>query len=121
VLPDLVAGDVGLVGALHDPFQGLVIVTVELCVIESHGAILDEGIEVVGLFQVEVILAVVRVGRDELTTHRLMNLPQDYLHLSKQISSRGAAQVLDPGLKQAQPVAQLLGCCTQGGVDVTSS
>ena len=30
VLPDLVARDVGLVGALHDPLQGLVVVAVEL-------------------------------------------------------------------------------------------
>jgi hypothetical protein len=30
VLPDLVAGDVSLVGTLHDPFQGLVVITVYL-------------------------------------------------------------------------------------------
>ena len=63
VLPDLVAGDVGLVGALHDPLQRLVVVAVELRWIEALGPLLDQGVEVVGLLEVEVVLAVVRVGR----------------------------------------------------------
>ena len=62
VLPDFVAGDVGLVGALHDPFQGLVVVTVELRGIETFGPLLDQGVEIVGLLEVQVVLAVVRVG-----------------------------------------------------------
>ena len=61
VLPDLVAGHIGLVRALHDPFQGLVVVAVELRGVEALGPLFDQRVEVVGLLQVQIELAVVRV------------------------------------------------------------
>ena len=118
VLPDLVAGDVGLVGALHDPPERLVVVAVELRGIEALGPLLDQGVEVVGLLEVQVVLAVVRVGRDELPAHRLEDFPQDGLHLGEQVVGRIAAQFLDAGLEEAEAVAQFLCRRAQGGVDV---
>ncbi len=88
VLPDLVAGDVGLVGALHDPFQGLVVVAVELGGIEALGALLDERVEVVGLLEIQVILPVVRVGGDELAADRSVDLAQDRFHLGQEVVGR---------------------------------
>ena len=101
VLPDFVAGDIGLVGALHDPFQRLVVVAVELGGIEALGPLLDQGVEVVGLLEVQVVLAIVRVGGDELAAHCLVNFPQNGLHLGEQIVGRIAAQVLNAGLEKA--------------------
>ena len=61
VLPDAITGDVGLVDALHHAAQGSVVVAVQTGRVETVGALLDQGIEVVGLLEVEIELAVVRV------------------------------------------------------------
>ncbi|KUK57129.1 MAG: hypothetical protein XD80_1565 [Synergistales bacterium 53_16] len=45
VLPDLVTGDVSLVGELHEPFQGLVVIAVELGGIKALGVLLCERVE----------------------------------------------------------------------------
>ena len=100
-------------------FKRLVVVAVELRGIQALGALFDQGVEVVGLLEVEVVLAVVRVRRDELAADRLVDFPQDGLHLGKQIVGRIAAQVLDAGLVEAKAVAQFLRRCAQRGVDVT--
>ncbi len=83
VLPDLVAPDIGLIGAFHDPLKRLVVVTVGLRGIETFGPILDERIEIIGFLEVQVILAVVRVGRDELAADGFMDFPQNRLHLGE--------------------------------------
>ena len=119
VLPDLVAGDVGLVGALHDLFQGIVVVAVELGGIEALGALLDERVEVVGLLEIQVELPVVRVGGDELAADRLVDFAQDRFHLGKEVVGRVSAQVLDAGLVETERVAQLFGRGAQGCVDVS--
>ena len=81
VLPDPVAGDVGLVGALHHPPQGVVVVAVQPRRIEALGPLLDQGVEVVALLEVEVVLAVVRVRRNELPADRPVDLPEHRLYL----------------------------------------
>ena len=109
MLPDLVAGNVSLVGTLHDPFQGFIVVAVELGEFEAFGALFDQGVEVIGLFEVEIVLPVVRVGGNELPTDGFMDFTQNGLNLGEQIIGRIAAQFLYAGLIQAESVAELLG------------
>ena len=118
VLPDPVAGDVGLVGALHHPPQGIVVVAVQLRRVEALGPLLDQGVEIVGLPEVEVVLAVVRVGRNELAAHRAVDLPEDRLHLRQQVFGGVSPEVFDPRLVQAEAVPELFGGGAQAGVDV---
>ena len=108
VFPNLVAGDVSMVGALHDPAERVVVVAVQLGGVQSFGASLDQGVVVVGLFQVQVVLAVVGVRRYELAAHRLVYLVQDGLDLRQEVVGWVASQVLDAGLVQTEGVPQLL-------------
>jgi len=102
VLPDPVARDVSWqVDALHDLFQSLVVVAVELREIERFCALVDQGVIVVGLLEVQIILAVVRVGRDELTAHRLVDFPEYRFDLGKQVVRWDATQLSDTGLEEA--------------------
>ena len=61
VLPDLVAPDVGLVGAFQDTGQGVEVILVELRVGERVDLVLDLGVVVDRLLEVEIVLVVVRV------------------------------------------------------------
>ncbi len=85
VFPDLVTGDVGPVRTLHDPFQGLVVITIELRSIQALCPFFDQRVEVVGLFQVEVELPVVGVRGDELPADRPVDLTQDSLYVGEQV------------------------------------
>src|SRR5208337_5630069 len=76
MLPDLIAPDVGLVGTLQGTGQSVEVIAVKLGVGERVGLVLDLGVVVDGLLKIEVVLVVVRVVRDELTSHRL----RDFLH-----------------------------------------
>ena len=116
--PDRVAGDVGLVGALHHPPQGVVVVSVQPRPIETLGPLFDQGIEVVGLLKIEVVLAIVRVRRDELTADRLVDLPEHGFHLRQEIVRRVSSEFLDAGLVQAKTVPQLLGGRPETGMDI---
>ena len=118
VLPDAIAGDVGLVGALHHAAQGIVVVPVQPRRVETRRALLDQGIEVVGLLEVEIELAVVRVRRNELAADGPVDLPQDCLHLRQEVVGRIAPEILDTRLIEAQTVPQLLGGGAEGGMDV---
>ena len=108
------------VDAFHDHLQRLVVVAVELREVEAFGSSFDEGVEIVGLLQIEIELPVVRVRGDELAADGSMDFAQHRLDLRQEIVCRVATQVLDAGLMQAEPVTQLIGCCTEGGVDVAS-
>ena len=118
VLPDPVAGHVGLVGALHHPPQGVVVVAVQPRRIQALGPLLDQGVEIVGLPEVEVVLAVVRVGRDELAAHRAVDLPEHRLHLRQEVVGGVPPEVFDPRLVQAEAVPELFRGGAQAGVDV---
>ena len=118
VLPDPVAGDVCLVGAVQRLPQGSVIIAVEPRGVESLGPFLDEGVEVVGLPEIEIELAVLRVGRDELAAHRLVDFPEHRFHLRQQVVGGVAAELSDPRLIEAETVAELPGGGAQGGADV---
>ena len=62
VFPDEITGNVGLVVPLPNRLpQGIVVVAVQPRRVETLGPLLDQSIEVVGLLEVEVVLAVVRV------------------------------------------------------------
>jgi hypothetical protein len=49
---------------------------------QALGPLVDQRVEIVGLFQVEVELAVVRIERDELAADRFVDLAQDGFHVS---------------------------------------
>ena len=98
VLPNLVPRDVGRVGAFHDTGKRLVVIAVELGVVERLGALVDQGVVVVGLLEVEVVLAVVPIRRNELAVDRPVNLPQDGLDLREQVVGRLAAEILNARL-----------------------
>ena len=114
VFPDAIAGDVGLVGALHHPSQGVVVVAVQPCPIEASGAFFDQGVEIVDLLQIKVVLAVVRVRRNELAADGLVDLPENRFHLREQVVGRVAPEILDTRLIEAESVPQFLGGGTQG-------
>ena len=118
VLPDLEAGDVRFVQTLQQPLERLEVVAVELGGVQAFGALFDEGVEIVGLLQVQVELAVLRVRGDELAAHRAVDLAQHGFHLREQVVRRVAAQLLHAGLVQAEAVAQFLRGGAEGRVDV---
>ena len=121
MLPDFVAGHIGGVLAFHDPLERLVIEAVELSLAQAFGPLVDQGVEVVGLLQVEIELAVVSIKGDELATDRFVDLAQDRFHMGLQILvGLVAAQLGDQWIKQAKAVAQFLGGCAHGGIDVAS-
>ena len=114
VLPDAIAGDIGRFCALHGPCQYLKVGTVELALAQALCALLDLGVKVDVLFQVQVILSVVGVERDELAARRARDLTQDDL-------DRRSEKIRVPlGHRQvdAQSVAQLLRGGAQRGIDI---
>ena len=106
MLPDLVTGDIGLVGTFHDPLQRFVIVAIELGFIETFSPFLDEGIVVFSLLQIEIPLPVVRIVRDKLPTHCFLDFSQYCFHQSKKIIGGLTAQILDAGLVETKCVTQ---------------
>ena len=81
VFPNLVAPDVGrLIGAFQHTGQGVEVVLVQLRIGERVGLVLNLGVVVDGLLQVEVILVVLRVVRDELPAHRLHDFFEARFH-----------------------------------------
>ena len=109
---------VRLVRALHELAQRHVVVAVQFRCVQALGAPFDVGVEVVRLLQVQVELAVLGVGGNELSVHRAVDFAQHGFHLGEQVVGRVAAQLLDARLVQAQTVAQFLGRSAQCGVDV---
>ncbi|GIW56388.1 MAG: hypothetical protein KatS3mg082_2792 [Nitrospiraceae bacterium] len=116
VLPYPVAGDISVIGALHDPFQGLVVVAIELGGIEALGALLDARVEVVGLLEIQIELPVVRIKGDELAADGLEDRPQDRFHLGTEVIGWVSAQLLDGGLVETERIAQLFGRGAQRGM-----
>ena len=53
MLPDPIPGDVGLISAFHDPFQGFVVIPVKLGFIEALRPLLDKRIVVIGLSEIQ--------------------------------------------------------------------
>ncbi len=119
MLPYLVARHVGLVCALHNTAKGFIIVSVELGGIEAFGPFFDQGIVVICFFEVQVILSVVLVGRDELPADRFMDLPQNSFHMCLQVFVRFiAAQFGNHWIEKAESVAQFFRGRSHGGVNV---
>ena len=109
VLPDFVAGDVGGVLALHDPLERLVIETVEMSLAQAFGPFVDQSVEVVGLLQVEI----------ELAADRFVDFAQDRFHMGLEVLvGLVATQLGDQRIEQTEAVAQFLGGCAHGGIDV---
>ena len=108
VLPDAVAADVCRVRALQHALERLVVVAVELGLIECFGALLDQGIVIVGLLEVEVVLPVIGVGRDELAAYRPPNLAQYSVDLREQVVRRLAPEVLDSRLVETHAIPEFL-------------
>lgn len=50
-----------MISAFHHPLEGFVVVAVKLVGVKAFGPLIDQGVEIVGLLEVEVILAVLRV------------------------------------------------------------
>ena len=106
VFPNLVAPDVGrLIGQFQHTGQGVEVVLVEVRVGERVRLVLDFGVVVDGLLQVQVILVVLRVVRDELPAHRL----HDFLEARFHRGAQEVAGLLRDRGEQAQAVLELLG------------
>src|SRR5262252_4431078 len=90
----------------HDLSESAKIRLIQLCLIEAFSAFFNQRVIVISLFEVEIVLAVVRVGRDELTTDSPVDFPQDRFYLREQVVSGDPAKVLDAWLIETQPVAQ---------------
>ena len=52
---------------------------------EAFGPLVDQGVEIVGLFQVEIELVVVRIEGDELAADGFVDLAQDGFHMGLQV------------------------------------
>ena len=87
MLPDAVPGDVRLIDALHGPLERFVIVAIKRRGIETFSTFFDERVVIVGLFEVEVVLAVIRIGRDELATDGPADFPQDRFYRESKSSA----------------------------------
>ena len=120
VLPNLVTGDVGGVGALHQLTHGAVVRAVELFVVEGGDLLVDLGVVVDVLFQVEVVLLCVGSLRNELTVDGLENFAQHGVNLRQQVVCRVAAHLFDAGVVQAQAVSQFGGHQADGDVGVAA-
>ena len=115
VFPNLVAPNVGWqIGQFQHTGQGVEVVLVELRIGERVGLVLNFGIVVDGLLEVEVVLIVLRVVRDELPAHRLHHFLQARLHGGAQ---EIAGPLRDRGV-QAQPVLKFFGGRADLGPDV---
>ena len=115
VFPNLVAPDVGRqVGQFQHTGQGVEVVLVKVRVGQRFGLVLDFGVVVDGLLQVQVILVVLRVVGDELAADRLHDLLEAGFHRRPQ---EVAGLLRDRG-EQAQAVLKLLGGWADPGPDV---
>ena len=75
MLPDALAGEISLVGTFHHLLEGFIVVAIQLSIIQALGSLLNQGIIVIGLLEVDVILPIVCVKKDKLTTDGLMDFP----------------------------------------------
>ena len=109
-----------LIGAFHELHEGAVVGAVQDVVGQCLSALLDLGVVVDVLLEVEVVLlGVGRLG-DELSVHRLDDLAQGRLDRRQQVVGGLATHVLDAGLVQAKRVAQFLGRGSHRHVDVAT-
>ncbi len=121
VLPDLVASHVGGILAFHDPLERLVIEAVELSLAQTFGPLVDQGVEVVGLFQVQIELAVVGIEGDELAADGFMYFSKNGFNMSLQVFfGLIATQFSNQWIKQTETVAQFFCTGSHWSVDVTS-
>jgi hypothetical protein len=121
VLPDQVAGDVGgFVGSLHQGLDRAEVGAVQGVVGQRFGALVDLGVVVDVLLQVEVILFGVGRAGDELAVDGLEDLAQHGFHQRQQVGCWFAAKLRNAGVVQAQGVAQLQRCWPQRDVDVAA-
>ena len=119
VLPYLMASDVGmLVPALHQFNDCAVIGSIKRVLRERLCSLLNLGVVVNILFQIEVVLFSFRCLRNELAIDGLYDLPQGCLNGSQQVIGRISTQVFDAGLVKTQSIAQFLGSGTNLIVDV---
>jgi len=115
VLPDAVAGDVGIVADAECLFHGHVVRRVELVVVEAVGSLRDELVVVDVLGDIEVDLAVVFVATEELARHRRQRLGQDRLDRGAQEDGVLLGQ---SWREEAQLVAELVHGQPDSGMDV---
>ena len=116
VLPNAIAGDVGRgirVFEDHAP-QRVEVVAIQLRVAEGLGSLLDEGVEIDILLQVEEVLAVFLVEAEELAAHR----PQQLLQHRLDQRAEEAGVLFGNGQHQAEIVSQLLRRRSNRRVDV---
>src|SRR4030066_2274624 len=96
VMPNLITSYIGLIGALHCPFEGFKVVSVKLRVTKAFCSFFNERIVVIYFLKIYVILAGLRIGGDELATDGFMYFTQNRLDLGKQIISRNTTELLYP-------------------------
>ena len=121
MLPDLVAGDIGmLIGTFYELHQGAVVGAVQGIVRQRFCAFFDLRVVVDVLLEIEVILFGVRRLGDELTVDRFDDLAHGSLHRGQQVIGRFSTHVLDAGLIQAKGVPQFLGRWSYRHVDIAA-
>ena len=85
---DFVTGDIRHILAFHDPLESLVIKTVELGLVQALSPFLDQRIEIVSLFEIEIKLAIIGIKGDKLSADRFEYLTQDRFHMGLQVLIR---------------------------------
>src|SRR5215510_11257108 len=101
MLPDAISSDIRLIDAFHGSLKRFVIVTIKRGEIETVSTFVNQRIVIVRLFEIKIVLAVVRVGRDELAADGPMDFPQDRFYLGEQVVSGNPTQLLDAWLIEA--------------------
>ena len=88
--------------------QRLVIVAVELGVRKCFGLPFDKRVEIVGLFQIDIILPVFLVLGEKLAADRLVDLEKHRFDIRLQVLVRLAAHFGDHRFEQAEAITQFL-------------
>src|SRR5207248_41711 len=98
--------------------ESLKVCAIELITIEHFGAALDECIIVISLLEVQVVLPVIVIRRDELAVDGSVDFTQDSLYQGEQVVGRNATEILYCVIVETEAITQLLGCRANGSVNI---
>ncbi len=91
-----------------------------MAVIQTFGPSLDECVKVIGLLEIQIILAIIGIRGDKLTTNRSVNFAQHRFNMGLQILVRLiAAHFSNPGIEKAEAIAQFFRRGPHGRVNIT--
>ena len=91
-----------------------------MAIIQAFGPSLDECVKVIGLLEIQIILAIIGIRGDKLTTNRSVNFAQHRFNMGLQILVRLiAAQFGNHGIEKAEAIAQFFRRSPHGRVNIT--